>query len=129
MRGYKYDRQQRSFSKYNEQGALWLLNEKHTPRMQLYRCLPKESFVSGCNWKYHAWRLAERHYSALHFCCLDDKVARMRQLGLWIPASPKCRRAKAPRRLSSAMSNGSVTDSALTAASSGRQRVRLRHGV
>ena len=79
MRGFKYSKQHRSYSKYNEQGALWLLNEQHTPRMQLYHCLPKETFLSGCNWKYQAWRLTERHYSALHFSCLDDKVARMRQ--------------------------------------------------
>ena len=91
MRGFKYSKQQRSFSKYNEQGALWHLNEQHTPRMQLYHCLPKESFLSGCNWKFQAWRLTERHYSALHFSCLDDKVARMRRLGLWIPTSPHCR--------------------------------------
>ena len=91
MRGFKYSKQHRSYSKYNEQGALWLLNEQHTPRMQLYHCLPKETFLSGCNWKYQGWRLTERHYSALHFSCLDDKVARMRQLGLWIPTAPHCR--------------------------------------
>ena len=96
MRGFKYSRQHRSYSKYNEQGALWLLNEQHAPRMQLYHCLPKETFLSGCNWKYQSWRLTERHYSALHFSCLDDKVARMRQLGVWIPTTPHCRHPGRP---------------------------------
>ena len=93
LRGVKYSRQHRHYAKYNEQGALWLLNEQHTPRMQLYHCLPKESFVSGCNWKYEAWRLTERHYTALHFSCLDDKVARMKELGLWAPTLTQCQTA------------------------------------
>ena len=35
MRGMTYDRAHASYARYNEQGALWLLNERARPRMQL----------------------------------------------------------------------------------------------
>ena len=90
MRGVVYDRSHASYAKYNEQGALWLLNERARPRMQLYKCLPKDMFLSGCGWRIQPWRLTERHYWSLHFSCLRDKRRSMRQAGLWRPSRPGC---------------------------------------
>ena len=92
MRGHRYAPRQRSYAKYNEQGALWLLNEEAEPRMSLYKCLPKEGFLSGCGWQFQPWRLKELHYTALHFSCLRDKRKRMREVGLWRPTGA-CRDA------------------------------------
>ena len=95
MRGFKYERRHASFRKYNEQGALWLLNEQTQPRMQMYKCLPKETFVSGCGWHFEAWRKAEHHYHALHFSCLRDKRKSMRAAGVWRPTRSPCKAATA----------------------------------
>ena len=96
MRGMTYDRAHASYAKYNEQGALWLLNERARP----HACSCTSACAKGavslgvCGWRIQPWRLTERHYSPLHFSCLKDKRRSMRQAGLWRPTLKDCARTE-----------------------------------